>query len=63
MIRWLKGARECGVVVIGDGLGEEANQLNYPISLLFDRENHLPLLIVTIIEYKNSFLSLRRYNS
>jgi hypothetical protein len=40
-MRWLKGAREGSIIVGGNGLGREANQLNYPISLSFDQENNL----------------------
>jgi hypothetical protein len=41
VILWLKGARKRSAVIGGNGLGKEANHLNYPISLLFDRETNL----------------------
>ncbi len=41
VMRWCKGAKEGTIVVGGNGVGKQSNQLNYPEGLSFDREGNL----------------------
>jgi DNA-binding beta-propeller fold protein YncE len=40
-MRWVKGATEGSVIVGGNGVGGQSNQLNQPVSLSFDRHGNL----------------------
>jgi sugar lactone lactonase YvrE len=41
IMRWVKGATQGSVIVGGNGLGRQWNQLSYPIGLSFDRHGNL----------------------
>ncbi len=40
LVSWCKGTRQGNIVVGGNGQGEKANQLNYPMGLSFDRQGN-----------------------
>jgi sugar lactone lactonase YvrE len=40
-MRWPKGATEGIIVAGGNGAGERANQIKFPMSLAFDRQGKL----------------------
>jgi hypothetical protein len=40
-MRWVKGATQGSVIVGGNGLGGQSNQLNQPFGLSFDIYGHL----------------------
>ena len=44
IVRWLKEAKECSIMVGGNGEGNQPNQLNYPIDSSFDQQNNLYVL-------------------
>jgi DNA-binding beta-propeller fold protein YncE len=41
IMRWVKGATQGSVIVGGNGVGGQSNQLNGPIGLSFDRHGNL----------------------
>jgi hypothetical protein len=47
-MRWLKGETEGSVVVGGNRQGAQANQLNAPVGLSFDRQNN-----VYVVDHNN----------
>jgi DNA-binding beta-propeller fold protein YncE len=40
-MRWVKGARDGSVIVGGNGVGGQSNQLWVPVGLSFDRHGNL----------------------
>jgi hypothetical protein len=40
-MRWVKGATQGSVIVGGNGVGEQSNQLHSPFGLSFDRHGNL----------------------
>jgi hypothetical protein len=40
IMRWVKGATQGSIIVGGNGIGRQSNQLNMPTGLSFDRHGN-----------------------